>query len=255
MDIISKYTDQQTPSSNMISSKESRFVFLLAVSLMNSFIAVNSRSLTPTHRTKRELYPGFKEKHIIFVKEGRKITYHLLKGRLPSFANTKSRTKHSYIVVFIKKKESETKKKKLFFEKLDTLVLNKIRDGKCKENLKHGKQDELIVRPNTCKNTKSKVDKNNKTIHFIELSNYFLCPVTVKEMMSKDTYLAEFNVQDQNQPCRFSNSGDFLLGAGKRKDVSKASLKKNPTGGFVVNHLDNSKLDGEIKDCIKKKHP
>lgn len=101
-------------------------------------------SLTPTHRTKRELYPGFKEKHIIFVKEGRKITYHLLKGRLPSFADTESRTKHSYIVVFIKKKESETKKKKLFFEKLDTLVLNKIRDGKCKENLKHGKLKQIL---------------------------------------------------------------------------------------------------------------
>lgn len=230
------------------------YLTIVVVSL-EMFGSASSRSLTPTHRTKRELYPGFKEKHIIFVKEGRKITFDLLKGRLPSFADTESRKKHSYIVVFIKKKESETTKKELFFEKLDTLVLNKIRDGQCKENLKQGKQDELKVRPNTFKNTKSKLDKNNKTIHFIELSNYFLCPVTMKEMMDKNTYLAEFNVQDQNQPCRFSNSGDFLLGAGKREDVSKASLKKNPTGGFVVNHLDNSKLDGEIKDCIKEKKP
>lgn len=187
------------------------------------------------------------------MKEGIQITFNLLKGKLPAFADTKSRTKHSYIVVFIKKKESEASKKKLFFEKLDTLVAGKIRDGKCKENLKHGKQDKLKVKPNTCENTKSMLDKNNKTIHFIELSNYFLCPVAMEDLMSKDTYLlAEFNVQDKNQPYRFSNIGNFHLGAGKRKDVSKASLKKNPTGGFVVNHLDNSKLDGEIKDCVKK---
>lgn len=186
------------------------------------------------------------------MKEGIQITFNLLKGRLPAFADTKSRTRHSYIVVFIKKKESETSKKKLFFEKLDTLVSGKIRDGKCKENLKHEKQDKLKVKPNTCENTKSMLDKNNKTMHFIELSNYFLCPVAMEDLKSKDTYLlAEFNVQDKNQPCRFSNSGNFHLGAGKRKDVTKASLKKNPTGWFIVNHLDSSKLDGEIKDCIK----
>lgn len=209
------------------------------------------------------------------MKEGRKITFNLLKGRLPAFADTESRTRHSYIVVFIKKKESETSKKKLFFEKLDTLVAGKIRDGKCKENLVMKpkktpkkqdkfkikqdklkvKQDKLKVKPNTCENTKSMLDKYNKTIHFIELSNYFLCPVEMEDLKSKDTYLlAEFNVQDKNQPCRFSNSGNFSLGAGKRKrkDVTKDSLKKNPTGGFVVNHLDSSKLKGEIKDCIKK---
>lgn len=185
------------------------------------------------------------------MKEGRKITFNLLKGRLPAFADTESRTRHSYIVVFIKKKEIETSKKKLFFEELDTLVSGKIRDGKCKENLKHGKQDKLKVKPNTCENTKSILDKKNKTIHFTELSNYFLCPIAMEDLMSKDTYLlAEFNVQDKNQPCRFSKSGNFHLGAGKRKDVTKASLKRNPTGGFVVNHLDSSKLDGEIKDCI-----
>lgn len=51
----------------------------------------------------------------------------------------KLRMKYSYIVVFIKKKESEVLKKKLFFEKLDILVVGKICDGKCKENLKYGK--------------------------------------------------------------------------------------------------------------------
>lgn len=193
------------------------------------------------------------------MKEGRKITFNLLKGKLPAFVDKKSRTKHSYIVVFFKKKESEASKQKLFFEKLDTLVAGKIRDGECKEHLimkskkPPQKQDILIVKPNTCENTKSMLDEYNKTIHFIELSNYFLCPVAMADLKSKDTYLAEFNVQDKNKPCRFSNSGTFSLGAGKRKDVTNDSLMKNPTGGFVVNHLHSSKLEGEeIKDCIKK---
>lgn len=55
------------------------------------------------------------------------------------FVDMKLRIRYSYIVVFIKKKESEVLKKKLFFEKLDILVVGKICDGKCKENLKYGK--------------------------------------------------------------------------------------------------------------------
>lgn len=237
----------------MVDSRDTRFAFLIAASLMVIFTVVYSRSLAPMHRTKRELYLNFTAKHIIFVKEGRKITYDLLKGRLPSFADTRWRTKHSFIVVSIKKSESETTKRRLIFEKLDNIVSDKIRIGKCKENLKRGmKQNMLIVRPNTCRNTKSGLDSNNKAIDYIELSNYFLCPVAMSELVTNGTYLAEFNVQDRGQPCRFSQSGDFYLGAGKRKSESRKSRNRNPKDWFVVNHLDSSKLDGKIKNCIKK---
>lgn len=73
------------------------------------------------------------------MKEGRKIIFNFFKGRLFVFVDMELRIRYSYIVVFIKKKESEILKKKLFFEKLDILVLGKICDGKCKENLKYGK--------------------------------------------------------------------------------------------------------------------
>ena len=203
------------------------------------------------HRFKRELYGDFVEKHIIFVKEGRKPTYELFKGRLPSFANTSNRKKHSYIVVPLKKSEREPVKRKSFTMELDKLISEKIRYGKCREKLKDGKkQVTQRVKPDTCKETKSGKDKYNKTIFFLEISNYFLCPISLTDLSTK-TYLAEFNVQDKGDVCQFSEMGEVMLGAGKRRNVG-TNRQKETTDWFLVNHLENSELK-EAKKCFKKK--
>ena len=203
------------------------------------------------HRSKRELYGDFVEKHIIFVKEGRKPTYELFKGRLPSFADTPSRTKHSYIMVPLKKSEREPVKRKSFIMELDKLISTKIRNGGCREKLKNRKkQEKQIVKPNTCKNTITGKDDKENTITFLESSNYFLCPIKLDELPNKP-FLVEFNVQDKGDVCQFSEIGEIMLGAGKRKNVATARQRQT-TDWFLVNHLENSEIK-DAKMCFEKK--
>lgn len=222
---------------------------LLLVSLLTCLLLVNSSTSNPIHRTKRELYKDFVDKHVIFVKAGKKPTYELFRGRLPAFANTPNRKKHSFIVVIVNnsgknswKKEDEAKRS--FLEKLDSLITEKISNGGCKakrdKNRPEVRQESLRVKPNTCKNpaqTKILID------------DYFICPIQLKELESK-IYLAEFNVQDKNDACVFSEEGSFSVGAGIKKNVDSQTRRKTKDW-FLVNHLETSEVVNGI-ECVEK---
>lgn len=222
-----------------------KVVRLVFVSLLTCLLLVNSSRCGQVHRSKRELYKDFSDKHVIFVKSGKKVTYNLFRGRLPEFANTPNRKKHSYIVVTVSNSEREDKKKISFLENLDTLIAEKIRNGGCKAKRSDKKdpaarQQSLRVKPNTCK---------NPTQTTILINDYFICPFQTKELGSK-IYLAEFNVQDKNDTCVFSDKGSFSVGAGIKKNVNSKTLRKTKDW-FLVNHLENSEvIDG--KECTQK---
>lgn len=218
---------------------------LLFVSLLKYLLLVNSSTCKPVHRIKRELYEDFVDKHVIFVKIGKKPTYDLFRGRLPAFANTPNRKKHSFIVVIVKNSEREEEKKSSFLEKLDALISEKIRIGGCKakrndKNNPAARQDSLRVKPNTCKNP----DQTK-----VLIDDYFICPIQTKELESK-IFLAEFNVQDKNDACVFSEKGSFSVGAGIKKNVDSKTRRKTKDW-FLVNHLEKSEVvDGE--ECVEK---
>lgn len=217
----------------------------LFVSFLTYLLLVNSSTCTPVHRTKRELYKDFVDKHVTFVRVGKKPTYDLFRGRLPAFANTPNRKKHSFIVVIVKNSEREDEKKRSFLEKLDDLISKKISNGGCKAkrndiNNPAARQESLRVKPNTCKNP----DQTK-----ILIDDYFICPIQTKELDSK-IFLAEFNVQDKNDRCVFSEKGSFSVGAGIKKNVDTKTRRKTKDW-FLVNHLEKSEvLNGE--ECVEK---
>lgn len=191
--------------------------------------------LNPVHRTKRDLHSDFVKKHIIFVKGERKPSYNLLKGRLPKFANTDNRRLHTFIVVTIKNSENEKVKERSFLENLDTLIKNKIINGGCKasrrENNPAAKQTTLRVRPNTYKNSEQTT---------ISIDDYYNCRIKVRDL-GKNIYIANFNVQDKNDPCMYSDDGEFTVGAGKMTEVD-TKTKQKTTDWFLVNHLGESQI-------------
>lgn len=201
---------------------------------------------SPVHRTKRDLYEDFVDKHVIFVRINnfKKPTYELFDGRLPKYAKTRNRRKHSFIVVIVKKSEKVEEKRRSFLDKLDVLISVKIRNGGCKAKRGKTRPDErqgsIRVKPNTCK---------NPTQTEILIDDYFICPIQAQELES-NIFLAEFNVQDKSDRCVFSEKGSFSVGAGIKKNVDSKTRKKTKDW-FLVNHLEKSEVvDGE--DCAKK---
>ena len=104
---------------------------LFAASMMN-INDIFTEAVVPIYRSKRDLARSFVAKHIIFVKEGRRMTYNLFKGRLPKSAATPNRRKHTFVVVPVKNTERENKKKADFEKNLDKLIAAKNRNGECK---------------------------------------------------------------------------------------------------------------------------
>lgn len=192
-------------------------------------------NLNSVHRTKRRLHSDFVQKHIVFVKGERKPSYNLLKGRLPKFANTDNRRLHTFIVVTIKKNENEKSKENKILKDLDILIKNKIRNGECKasrrENNPAAKQTTLSIRPNTYKNSEQTK---------IPIDDYFNCPIQVEDL-GENIYIANFNVQDRNEPCMYSDKGNFAVGAGIMTNVN-TKTKKKTTDWFLVNHLGESQI-------------
>lgn len=125
-----------------------------------------------------------------------------------------NRRLHTFIVVTIKNKKDEEKKERSVLEKLDTLIKDKImKKGECKairsENNPASKQTTLRVRPNTYKNSEQTT---------ISIDDYYNCPIQVEEL-GKNIYIANFNVQDKNEPCMYSDKGQFTVGAGIMTNV------------------------------------
>lgn len=210
------------------------YLTIVVVSL-EVFGSAFSSHLNPVHRTKRRLHLDFVQKHIVFVKGERNPSYNLLKGRLPKFANTDNRRLHTFIVVTIKNSENEKIKERSVLDKLDTLIRNKIINGGCKasrrENNPAAKQTTLRVRPNTYKNSEQTI---------ISIDDYYNCPIQIEDL-GKNIYIANFNVQDKNEPCMYSDKGQFTVGAGIMTEVD-TKTKQKTTDWFLVNHLGESQI-------------
>uniref|UniRef100_A0A8W8I2J8 Uncharacterized protein n=1 Tax=Magallana gigas TaxID=29159 RepID=A0A8W8I2J8_MAGGI len=210
------------------------YLTIVVVSL-EVFGSAFSRHLNSVHRTKRRLHSDFVQKHIVFVRGERKPSYNLLKGRLPKFANTDNRRLHTFIVVTIKNSENEKRKERSVLENLDILIKNKIMNGGCKasrrENDPAAKQTTLRVRPNTYKNSEQTT---------ISIDDYYNCPIQVEDL-GKNIYIANFNVQDKNEPCMYSDKGQFTVGAGKMTEVD-TKTKQKTTDWFLANHLAESQI-------------
>lgn len=184
------------------------------------------------HRTKRDLDEAFLEKHVKFVSEGTPITFNFLKQKLPGFADNKGRRLHTFIIVFLNKAENEGEQKTSFKKMLNNVMSKKIRSNVCDIRT----QDTLRVCETVIKNNKPKYQK-------VKLSGYRLCQIRLEDLGPK-TYMANFNPQNKNDPCKYSAQGMFDLGAG---------LVENRVHNdrFIVNHLENSKMFGNVMDCKK----
>lgn len=190
------------------------------------------------YRTKRDLTENFREKHVTFVSEGTPITFNFLKQSLPDYANTKERVWHTFIIVFLNKAENEGKQKTSFWTMLNTVMSKKIRSNVCDKRT----QDTLRVCKTVIQNDKRKIQKSD-----VKLSGYRLCPIGLEDLGPK-TYLANFNPQNKNAPCKYSAQGMFNLGAGL---VENRKHSDKNTDWFIVNHLEKSKMYGKVLDCKK----
>lgn len=93
--------------------------------------------------------------------------------------------------------------------------------------------------------SKNNIQKIQK--YDVKLSGYRLCPISLGDLGPK-TYMANFNPQNKNAPCKYSAQGMFNLGAGLVKNRKHSD--KN-TDWFIVNHLEKSKMYGKVLDCKK----
>uniref|UniRef100_K1R1U8 Uncharacterized protein n=1 Tax=Magallana gigas TaxID=29159 RepID=K1R1U8_MAGGI len=59
--------------------------------------------------------------------------------------------------------------------------------------------------------------------------------------LGKNIYIANFNVQDKNEPCMYSDKGQFTVGAGIMTEVD-TKTKQKTTDWFLVNHLGESQI-------------
>lgn len=180
-----------------------------------NFILLGAKS--SLHRTKRELSPYFIPKHVTSITDIDKITYDFLRGRLPPEANTRERKKHTYIVV-LRTTDDDVRS---FLQELESLISQKITDGKC-----HNPVHQTKNNPHTCR-------QNNR--------NYLICSVKMDEL-NTTSYLAEFDLQDR-RVCKISEHGIFELGA---------MIDPKYKGNFYVNHLQWSSLHGNKRSCVNK---
>nr|XP_022330126.1 uncharacterized protein LOC111128663 [Crassostrea virginica]XP_022330127.1 uncharacterized protein LOC111128663 [Crassostrea virginica] len=198
----------------------------------------SSKAVVPIYRSKRDLTQSFVAKHIIFIKEGRRMTYELFKGRLPEFADNPNRRQHTFIVVPVKNTERENQKKEDFEKHLNKLVAAKNRNGGCKavrrQNDPAARQHILRVNPIACR---------RPTQNEIQISDYYTCEINMRELGLPNALLVEFNVQDRNDDCRYSNNGEFTVGVGIHQGVN-SQTRRQQTNWFTVNHLAGSQLDG-----------
>ncbi|XP_062611456.1 uncharacterized protein LOC134273282 [Saccostrea cucullata] len=206
------------------------------------------QSVQTDKRLKREVDLSFKDKHVAFVKDGRKVDFKLLYGRLPKYARDQpNRKKHSFLLVPVKKGENVAVRKTLFTKLLNTAVSKSYRGGKCKQKRDQKNAKQSSIRK-TCPNNLAEKgqfpDKEN-----IDTSDYFVCSVDVAEL-GKKILLVEFNVQDDNE-CELSTKGSFTVGVGILKTVGKkpvnTNIQRKSTDWFLINHLDGSKLEERIK--------
>lgn len=207
---------------------------------MMAFLVLHSRRLPSLQRTKRALYDLFAQKHITFIGEGHQITYEFLKEELPSYAV--NRSKHTFLVVLSNNADLPEPEAMVEFKtRLDNVISRKIRMNMCDPKV----QEKLHVKPHTCQNINQEHinNKNNKT--FINLTNYFLCPVHMNEL-GGNLYLLNFSPKDKEEPCRYSKNGSFYVGAGEIKNETRSETE---TGWFIVNHLHNSTLTGDEHNC------
>lgn len=192
------------------------------------------------HRTKRDLTIQFWDKHVTFVYEGTPITFNFLKQELGNFANEEKRVLHTFIIVFYNKAENKEKKMTLFKTMLNTVMSKKIRSNVCVKSTK----DIPRVCKTGIKNNKRKIPKNQKSTNF---SGYRLCLVSLADLGPR-MYMANFNPQNKNAPCKYSAQGMFYLGA---KPVKYKEQSDKNTDWFKVNHLEKSEMYGEVLDCKK----
>ena len=208
---------------------------LFAASMMN-INDIFTEAVVPIYRSKRDLARSFVAKHIIFVKEGRRMTYNLLKGRLPKSAATPNRRKHTFVVVPVKNPERENKKKADFEKNLDKLIAAKNRNGECK----------AVRRQNDPAARQPFIRENRIEI---PISDYHTCPITMADLKVPNALLVEFNVQDRNDDCKYSKNGKFTVGVGIHRGVN-SQTRRQQTNWFAVNHLVNSQINGG-SECAK----
>ena len=212
-------------------------LFAASIIIMN-INGIITEAVVPIYRSKKDLTQSFVAKHIIFVKEGRRMTYELFKGRLPEFADNPNRRLHTFIVVPVKNTERENQKKEDFEKHLNKLVAAKSRNGGCKavrrQNDPAARQHILRVNPIACK---------RPTQNEIQISDYYTCEIHMRELELPNALLVEFNVQDRNDDCRYSNNGEFTVGVGIHQGVN-SQTRRQQTNWFTVNHLAGSQLDG-----------
>jgi hypothetical protein len=189
------------------------------------------------------------------VKVGREIDYNLLRGRLPQYAKDDvRRTKHTYILVPLKKSENENSKRDVVLRQLNNVVKNKFNSGQCKAkrdpNKPERRQNSI---KKTCQNTITEKGKLPQK-EVIPTSDYYICPVGVSEL-GRGIRLVEFNLQDPSVECRASERGLFHAGMGILKKVNEKPLNteilKKKTDWFLINHLDGSQLENDIP-CSNK---
>lgn len=224
-----------------------RFTFGLAILTLVYFVFGNSRTPLSPHRTKRELYNFFVEKHIIFLEKDHPIKYSFLREKL--LADEKDRHLHTFIIVLGENDNKDSEKMMALQKRLDDVISKKIRENECGKR----PQKKLIVKKNTCLNIKKKImkykTKNGVKRFFFDLSNYFICKVKMDELNVVKLYLLNFNPMNDTDTCEYSKKGSFILGAGEIKGKNKT--KKN-NRWFVVNHLEGTELTGIKMNCIKK---
>lgn len=172
-----------------------------------------------------------------FVYEGTPITFNFLKQELPGFAYTEDRVLHTFIIVFLNKAENKGKQITSFWTMLNNVMSNKIRSNMCVKSTKDI--------PHVCKTFIQK--KRKIQISYVKFSGYRLCPVSLADLGPK-TYMANFNPQNQNDPCKYSAQGMFHLGA---KLVENKKHSDKSTDWFIVNHLEKSKMYDKVLDCKK----
>lgn len=191
-------------------------------------------------RTKRALYDLFVQKHITFSGDGHQITYKFLKDELPPIAV--NRSKHTFLVVLNNNPDlPEAEAVMAFQTRLDNVISWKIRDNMC--NFKFQKR--LYVQPHTCHNINQNHINFKKNVRFINLSSYFLCPVDMNEL-GGNLYLLNFSPNNKTNLCQYSKDGSFHVGAGEIKNEPRNNAE---TGWFIVNHLENSTLTGDVHNC------
>lgn len=221
-----------------------RFTFGLAILTLVYFVFVNSRTPLSLHRTKRELYDIFVEKHIIFLTKEHQIEHSFLRKKLPKSAQ--KRSLHTLIIVLGENDKTENEQMMALQKQLDDVISKKIRINECEKRF----QDVLYVKPNTClnnENIKKKYHKK-KVQYFFNLSNYFLCSVAMNELNVVKLYLLNFNPMKDTGTCEYSEHGWIVLGAGEIKDVPKEENNR----WFIVNHLEHAYLEKPKMNCNKK---